>query len=94
MCAGCSRSKSRVGHRWSLQGRDVWEELLTYPPGTGSNYPLALGKEGAQWELGGGGAGQSLSSAQGGDLMPLAMAVCAVHRVGALWARCGWAPAL
>lgn len=57
VCAGCGKTRSGVGHRWSLQGREVWEELLTCPPGTGSHLPLALGKEGAQWELGGGRAG-------------------------------------
>lgn len=32
----------------------VWQELLTFPPGTDSHHPLALGREGAPWELGGG----------------------------------------
>lgn len=40
VCAACVKTWSVVGHRWSLQGRKVWEELLTCPPGTGSHHPL------------------------------------------------------
>lgn len=35
---------------------------LARAPGTGSHHPLALGKEGAPWELGGGKPGQSASA--------------------------------
>lgn len=61
----------------SRSGRSCRHALLSLE---GNHSPLALGKEGAQWKLGGGKAGQSPSAPLwGGDLMPLAMAVCAEH---------------
>lgn len=40
--------------RWNLTGREVGEELLACPPGTGTctHHPLAVGKERTQWVLG------------------------------------------
>lgn len=48
----------RLRHRWSLAGREFWEELLASSPGTGTYHPPALGKERVQRVLGGGRAGQ------------------------------------
>lgn len=77
VCAGCRKTGSVVGHRWSLQGRKVWEELLTCPPGTGSHHPLPWARKEP-----GGNLVEARQSPSAPDPMPLAMPSTGLSGVG------------